>query len=338
MLPADGLISPRLRVARTVAGYGAIACAMPYLALKIVWLSGGTLGVADQRLMGEPSMIALNALTAGMDLAGIAIALAFTHRWGLRLPAWLLLPPIWVATGLLAKFVLAVPGAALVRAFGSGATPRVVGGPVLLWVYLVVYTDFAGLGVGLMVAFLLYATVRWPYALRGPTQSLPAQTSPALSLPPGATHVVQVPLADTAALAAGAVGLLHLVWAAGIPLGLSAQAMARRTTIGVLLDGIDAAMALAAAAGVLMIVHRLGRRVPFWLPLTMTWIGSGSLFAWGAWPLINVLGQSALMRDRPGGMALMDFSFLLQLIAGLTIGLVMLFLLAERRAATTSEE
>jgi hypothetical protein len=95
--------------ARFFIGYGAIACALPYLALKLVWLAGGQLGVADAAMMRDPSMVALNALTAFMDLVGIAIALAFTHQWGLRIPAWLVLPPMWVATGLLSKFVARCP-------------------------------------------------------------------------------------------------------------------------------------------------------------------------------------------------------------------------------------
>jgi len=308
-----------------VAAYGAIACALPYLALKVIWLGGGTLGVADLKMMSDPSMVALNALTAGMDLVAIAIALAFTHQWGQRVPAWMLLPPMWVATGLLVKFVLAVPVTAVVSALASSSAPRAVRGPVLPWVYVVVYISFAALGIGLIVAFLLYAKVRWGSGLRGSTQTFA----------PGATRVVQVPLANTAALMAIAVGLLHLAWAVGIPVGLSAQAAARRTAVGALLDGIDAATAFGAAAGVLMMVHRVGQRIPFWLPLAVTWVCAGSLFAWGLWPLINVLGQTALVRDRPPEMALLNYAGLLKLLGGLVIGLVMLFLLAERRSPTT---
>ncbi len=138
----------RLRVLRVIAGYGAIASALPYLALKVVWLSGGTLGVADQSMMRDASTIVLNAITAGMDLVGIALALAFTHRWGLRMPVWLLLPPIWVATGLLTTFVVGVPITAIVNALASDSVPRVTSGPVQPWVYVVVYVEFAGLGSG----------------------------------------------------------------------------------------------------------------------------------------------------------------------------------------------
>ena len=149
------------RTARTIAGYTAIVSALPYLALKMIWLAGGTLGVADTAMMHDTSMVALNAITAGMDLVGIGLALAFTHQWGLRIPAWLLLPPMWVATGLLARFIVAVPIAVVVGWLMPAAVPRVIGGPVAPWVYAVVYTEFAGMGVGLIAAFFFYARVRW---------------------------------------------------------------------------------------------------------------------------------------------------------------------------------
>jgi hypothetical protein len=144
-----------------VVGYGAIASALPYLALKLVWVAGGGLGVADDRMMREPSTVALNVLTAGMDLAAIAMALAFTHEWGTKIPAWLVLPPMWIATGLLAKFVTGVPILAAVEALRSNAIGRPVAGPVQPWVYPVVYTGFFGIGVGLMLAFVLHARERW---------------------------------------------------------------------------------------------------------------------------------------------------------------------------------
>ena len=131
----------------------------------------------------------------------------------------------------------------------------------------------------------------------------------------------------------GGVGVLHFAWAFGAPIGLSEHAAARRTILGSLLNAINAAMILGAATGMLMIVHRLGRNVPFWVPLAMTWTGAGSLFAWGLWPLINVLGQTALLRGADQ-MALVNLANLLSVVVGLTMGLVMLFLLAERRPHT----
>jgi hypothetical protein len=302
-----------------------MASALPYLALKSVWLGGGTLGVADPGMMRDASMTVLNAVTAGMDLAGIGLALAFTHRWGLRIPAWLLLTPMWVATGLLATFVLGVPAAAIVNALGSGSLPQVAGGPVQPWVYVVVYIEFAGLGIGLMVAFVLYARTRWAETLRSATRAFQ----------PGATHDVQVVLANGAALVAMAVGMLYLAWAFGAAVGLREEAAARRTMVGSLINGIDGALMIGAAAGVLMMVHRIGSHIPLWLPLAMTWIGAGSMFGWGSWQMVNVLGQTALVRAADG-MALVNLLGLVRLVVGLVMGLLTVFLIAERRPRITA--
>ena len=310
-----------LRVSRLIAGYGAVASALPYLGLKLVWLTGGTLGVADRTMMRETSMIVLNGITAGMDLVGIGLAMAFTHRWGLRVPAWLLLPPIWVATGFLATFVVAVPIAAVVSALVSDSLPRVTSGPVQPWVYVVVYTEFAGLGMGLLVGFILYARTRWAETLRSPVRAHQ----------PGATHDVQVPLANAAAVAALALGALYLAWALGATVGLTAEAAARRTIVGHLINGIDGALALGAAAGLLMMVRRIGKRTPFWVPLALTWVGAGSLFGWGLWQMINVVGQTALVRGAER-LAFVNLIGLLRMIVGLVMGLLSGFLLAERRA------
>jgi hypothetical protein len=138
------------------------------------------------------------------------------------------------------------------------------------------------------------------------------------------THAVQVPLANTAAIIAMAVGLLHLAWAIGATVGLGESVAARRSIVSFLINGLDAVLAIGAAAGVLVMVHRLGR-IPFWVPLAVTWVGAGSLFAWGAWSLIVTLGQTALVQGQ--GRALLNYVALLRLIAGLVMGLVMLFLL-----------
>jgi hypothetical protein len=157
------------RLVRPLVGYTAIACALPYLALKIIWLAGGELGVANADMMRDARMVALNVVTAGMDLVGIAIALAFTHAWSQRLPAWPLLPPAWVAMGLLVRFVLAVPLIAIARlltlsgtpAMASGVAAPSAAGPVQSWVYVLVCGEFVGLGIGLSLAFVLDEQVRW---------------------------------------------------------------------------------------------------------------------------------------------------------------------------------
>jgi hypothetical protein len=319
-----GAPTDRFRVPALIAGYGSIASALPYLALKIVWLTGGTLGAWDSSVMRDRSMIALNAVTAGMDLIAIGLALAFTHRWGLCMPAWLLLPPMWVASGLLATFVVGVP-IFLIDAFLSAGLPRVTRGPVQAWVYLVVYTEFIGLGIGLMAAFFLYARRRWAAVLEPSARALQY----------GALHGVQKVLANAMAAAASVLAIVCLAWAFGATVGLPAGVAARRTIISALMNGIDAVLMLGAAAGILMMVHRVGARVPFWVQVATTWLGAGSMFGWGGWRLINVLGATALMRGAEP-MPFVNLVSLLRLIVGLVLGLLMIFRLAELRSQSAA--
>lgn len=305
----------RSGLARLVLGYGAIVCALPYLALKIIWLTGGQLGVANPALMRD--LATLNIVTALMDVVYIGIVLAFTHEWGLRIPAWLLLPPMWVASGLLARFVVAVPIVTISQAFAVGSTRVPPGGPVEPWVYAVVYSGFTGMGVGLMCAFALYAHARWS-AVFG-------------SGPLAGRLDVHVPLAIIAALMAVAGSAVHLAWAFGATIGLRPDLAAGRTLSSYVLNAIDAAMGIGAASGILLMVLGRDRRIPYRAAVvTAAWIGSGFLFAWALWHLINVLGETALVRDRVEGMALINVLSLLRLLAGLLIGLLSLFLLADR--------
>jgi hypothetical protein len=333
-----------MRIIRFLAGYGAVVCALPYLGLKIIWLAGGELGVANVGLMRDGSMVALNGLTAGMDVVGIAIALAFTHRWGMRLPAWLVLPPMWVATGLLSRFAMAVPIAAVARLFAAGAAARVdnsAGGPVQPWVYSVVYTGFAGLGIGLMVAFTLYARERWGFLFRSASATAGIATAASVSASSSvsadsATRGLQVPLAYAAALMAAAVALVHLAWMLGATVGSTPAVVARRTVVSHAVNAIDAGLTIAAAIGVMGIVrpqaHGVGRLLSFGGAVVLAWIGGGALFAWGLWHLIVVLGNTALIREQVSAMAFVNYLALVQFIAGLVIGFVMLVAAGEQSA------
>jgi hypothetical protein len=44
-----------MQVARLIAGYGAIVFMLPYLALKIAWLSGNPIGFNDETLRASPA-------------------------------------------------------------------------------------------------------------------------------------------------------------------------------------------------------------------------------------------------------------------------------------------
>ena len=196
-------------------------------------------------------------------------------------------------------------------------------GPVHPWVYSLAYTEFVGMGIGLTVAFVLYARVRWEWVFNSTTGGVSR----------GATHHVQVPLANVAAVMAAVLGGLHLAWAVGITVGIPEELIARRTFASSVVNAVDGAAMTAAAVGVVLMVHRLRRQSPFWIPLALSWVGSGFLFAWGLWGLVKlVLGNTALYAYGPEPTAWLDIPGLVQLVSGLVIALIMVFLLAEREA------
>lgn len=312
-------LGPIMRLARLSAGYGAIVFMLPYLALKIAWLSGNPIGFNDETLVGKPGMIAANVLSFGMDLVAVGLALTLTHRWGLRAPAWLVLFPMWVATGFLAPAVVVVPVAILQHLLSSDPSPS-TNAMLQPWVGRVVGASFAGQGAGLIVAFVLYVQTRWADLLQSTTSG--AVTGP--------TYPVQVILANVASLMAVAAGGLHLVWAFGGTVGLGERAVSESTGQLHLLNGIWGLMSIAGAAGILMMVHERGR-AHFKLLLTVTWIGAGSLFAWGLWTLVLVLPGIKFGRGTEDGMALYNCLSFVKFTAGMLIGLVTVVLLAERR-------
>ena len=80
---------PRTPVLHRAVGWAAVAGTLPYLTLKALWLARVDAGLPDPAMLTDSTMIAMNGITAAMDALVIALALALTHRWGYRLPAWL---------------------------------------------------------------------------------------------------------------------------------------------------------------------------------------------------------------------------------------------------------
>lgn len=311
----------RARLARFVVGYAAVLGTVPYLALKAAWLSGSRVGVLDRGVFEDSSMLALNAATLGMDALAIVVAVAFTHSWGLRVPAWLVLVPIWVATGLLGPIALVTPISAMGSLFAGGSAAAAEGALLEPWVQPMVYAGFAWQGIALVVAFVLYARTRWPEVF----------TTRTADVVPGATRPVQVVLANGAAVVAFAVAVPHLVRAFGGTIGLSAAEVAAREWTAYVVEATFGVLALAAAVGVLLLVHRRGRE-RFWVPVSLAWLGAGALFGWGLWATVNVLADSVLVRG--GDVQPIDHLHdLAKLLTGLVIGLTALIVLAEQRAA-----
>jgi len=192
------------------------------------------------------------------------------------------------------------------------------------WVGRIVGASFAGQGAALIVAFVLYVRTRWADLLES---TIGAEARPPI-------RSIQVLLANPAALMAVAAGGLHLVWAFGGTLGLGQRALSEPTQFH-LLNGIWGLLSIAGAASLLAMVHQWSW-APFKLLLALTWVGAGSLFAWGLWTMILALPGIKFGRLAEGGMALFNCLSFVKFTAGMLIALATLVLLAERRAAMRS--
>jgi hypothetical protein len=79
----------RRRRLRLAVGYAAVAATLPYLTLKALWVSGGTIGMADPAFFADPAYLAGNLVTMGMDAVVVLLALAFTLAGGSACrPGW----------------------------------------------------------------------------------------------------------------------------------------------------------------------------------------------------------------------------------------------------------
>lgn len=233
---------PKAGIGRITAAIVAIAAMLPYLTIKILWMTGSSIGVSDPALMGSSTMLGMNAMTFGMDAVALVLALGFTMRWGMRLPGWLVLLPLWVGIGLLANILASAPISVLVE----GSAIFAGGGPIAPWIYMMVYGGFIGQGIGLMAAFALYARDRWPHVL--------------LRIQPF-HHVV----GWGALVVACALGGTRLSWA------LSGERF-----VTAMQDGVQGVLGIAGAV-CLVALFRGGR--PYWWLLVVAWLGSGIMFA-----------------------------------------------------------
>ncbi|MEU6235363.1 hypothetical protein [Kitasatospora sp. NPDC047058] len=310
---------------RGVAAWTAVAATVPYLTLKLLWLTGHPVGVGSADELDR--LWTANLLTFGMDAIAVLLALSFVRPWGRRTPAGLVAFPMWVATGLLGTILVALPLSLLVQLVsGPGTGAGSDDGPVGTmagWVVPVVYGGFTVQGIALITAFPLYARQRWAGLLRSRIGDLPR--SPTLAL--------QRTLACVAGLLALGVAAARLYWAAGGTTGLP-QAWADEHNPGVaVMDGVTAVMAVAATVALLVPVFRIGPERRLRVPLAVAWTAAGSLFGWGSWQLVafgTMTEVTELRRAVPGPVPLVQAG---QVVAALLMLVVGAIALVERAAA-----
>lgn len=261
------------RIGRTAA-YGAAAALVPYLLIKVTWVVGSLLGLLPVgRGFGRGGWLVLNTVTIGMAVAGITLGLALVRPWGLRIPGRLVGFVAWVGSGFLVSILPFVVLTALVgsgtASSGSAGSTGSPGPDAALsgWEAVLLQCSFVGTGIGLALAFPAYLRRRRPHALRrlaGPG----ARTAPGPLWP---------------AVTAAVTGLAWLYGAAGGPLGITHHD--ERPAGWHILVAVSACWAVTASAAVAALLRQRPARLPYPFLLALTWLGSGSPFAWSGWRL-----------------------------------------------------
>ncbi|WP_416071728.1 hypothetical protein [Streptomyces sp. ID03-2B] len=320
----------RVGRARAVLRAVAMVSCLPYIGLKAAWIAGGRVGVPDGSplLDGGTALRVANGVTVLMDAAVIVLALLLTRPWGRRVPAWLLVAPMWVASGLLLPIMTGFPIQLLVRLLGGGDGRPVGEGasePFLdPWVFGVVYGGFIVQGLALGALFALYAKERWGRLWQGRLRDLPeSPTAPALR----ATAVA-------AALAALLPGIAHLLWAGGSTAGLNAGRAADRTSDFYVLEAVNLLFVVVTVVGVLLLAFRRTGRLPLRLPLALVWAGSAETACWGGWLSVAALMGAGEAADQPT--AAMTVTYAGQMLAGALVATLGAYFFAERAAAASA--
>lgn len=217
--------APPGRLDHVAAWVAALAC-LPYLTLKTAWVAGSSLGIPPESPLLDHTLVLrlANAGTVVMDGAVIVLVLLLVRPWGLRAPGWLLLVPVWIATGLLLPIVLGYPAQLVAGALGAGGSGSTSGAEPFLdsWVFAVVYGGFIVQALALTTLFLRYAGRRWAGVARGrpgQTRAAGCRVTVRGAPPPGvlpppldreAYRIVQEGLANALKHAPGAPVLLRL--------------------------------------------------------------------------------------------------------------------------------
>ena len=301
---ASGRRPGTTRTGRSLRGVAILAC-LPYLSLKTAWVLGSTAGIpaGSSLLEGGATLRIANAVGVVMDAAVIVLALMLTRPWGLRVPAWLLVGPVWLATGLLTPIMLAYPAQVVAQLFGDRQPAHTGSGDPFLaeWVFAVVYTGFIVQGLALGALFVLYARQRWSHLWVGRLADLPR-----------AGRSQHLAVTGIAALTTFAL-TMHLLWAGGATVGLTGSRAAERTRDYYIVEAAFAVLAVATAVGLLAWVFRRGARMPGWLPLGLGIVASAGLAGWGGWLLIVAAVNQDAARETT---SLMTLTYVAQVILG----------------------
>jgi hypothetical protein len=310
---------------------------VPYLVLKIAWVSGSRVGIPDGSMLLEhrTAMVVGNSASVLLDSMVVVLVLLLTEPWGRRAPVWLLVVPVWAATGLLSPIVVGYPLQLGARLLGGAAAPSA--GPAARpfldeWVFTVVYTGFIVQALALGALFVPYARGRWGHLWRGPVAG-PVAGSVARSVAGSVEQGPALGVQRATALMASAVVLVpltsHLLWATGATSGLTASQVSGRTSDFYALEAAYVLFALMTVTGMLMVASPRAGALPLRLPLSLAFVGSAALACWGGWMMLSALVD----RDPSRRISeLMNVTYSMQVVAGTLVFTMGAYFFAARAA------
>jgi len=265
-------------------------------------------GIADRSVLDDSGWVAANAFMAVVQLAAFGLVLALIRPWARRWPAWLLLFPAWVGTGLLFQVVL---GAVLIGLFSPVSQDSGMDtGEYEPWVFVVVYGGFAGQAAALAIAFACHVRARWGRLLGARTgEVLSPRTARVRTWPE--YHLAEI--AQIVAVLAVAMAVAFVYGAAGGSLGTSGA----EPDVPWAMHASRAAGAVIAVVGLLGLAGRWGQQTRFWLPAALTWLGSAALAGFdGFWLVLNQLFVMFGTDASEAGWSLIDTVVLLKVAIG----------------------
>ncbi|GAA5026435.1 hypothetical protein [Actinopolymorpha pittospori] len=145
------------------------------------------------------------------------------------------------------------------------------------WEGIFVSIGVGGMALGLVIALPIYLRERFPHTFLG-------RRDDGLARPARNLLAVRAALVVSCAL-----GVLWLSWTFGAGFGLNPAHRDLLDSNARLLLGIWGVGAMIAACSVHLLSRRQPARLRRWIPLTLAFTTSGSLFAWNAWKLAAAL-------------------------------------------------
>ena len=162
--------TPHPHLQRAALGLALLAT-VPYLTLKLMWLNGSTVGMANDHGPDEMSstrFVAGNAITSLLMVVAAGFVVGLTRSWVHRVPTRLVFVLGAGATGLLAPILVGLPVGLIVQAAARGDVGPAKDAGLAPWVFAVVYCGFGLLGLAMAVLMALHVLDRWASLISRP--------------------------------------------------------------------------------------------------------------------------------------------------------------------------